>query len=70
MTRQHPGSVGRDKATIGYFFTGRQFLVATVPFSPKVSADARITITPHWATIHDFETRLPSAVEELPRQQQ
>lgn len=31
---------------------------------------ARITITPMWAKIHDFETRLPSAVEELIQQQQ
>jgi Pyridoxamine 5'-phosphate oxidase len=26
---------------------------------------ARIDITPTWATVHDFETRLPKAVEEL-----
>jgi hypothetical protein len=26
---------------------------------------ARIEITPHWAKILDFQTRLPSAVEEL-----
>ena len=25
----------------------------------------RIDITPTWATIHDFETRIPQAVEEL-----
>lgn len=31
---------------------------------------ARIEITPTWAKILDFETRLPSAVEELARQQQ
>ncbi len=31
---------------------------------------ARIRITPTWAKIHDFETRLPSAVEELIQQQQ
>lgn len=29
---------------------------------------ARIEITPTWAKIHDFETRLPSAVEELIQQ--
>jgi hypothetical protein len=28
---------------------------------------ARIDITPTWVTIHDFETRLPQAVEELAR---
>jgi hypothetical protein len=28
----------------------------------------RIVITPTWAKIHDFETRLPQAVEELVRQ--
>jgi hypothetical protein len=26
---------------------------------------ARITIAPEWAKVLDFETRLPSAVEEL-----
>jgi nitroimidazol reductase NimA-like FMN-containing flavoprotein (pyridoxamine 5'-phosphate oxidase superfamily) len=31
---------------------------------------ARIAITPTWAKILDFETRLPSAVEELVREQQ
>lgn len=29
---------------------------------------ARIDITPTWVTIHDFETRLPKAVEELIRE--
>jgi len=28
---------------------------------------ARIDVTPTWATIHDFETRLPQAVDELVR---
>jgi Pyridoxamine 5'-phosphate oxidase len=28
---------------------------------------ARIDVTPTWAAIHDFETRLPQAVEELAR---
>lgn len=28
---------------------------------------ARIDITPTWAKIHDFETRIPTAVEELAR---
>jgi hypothetical protein len=28
---------------------------------------ARITIQPEWAKLLDFETRLPSAVEELIR---
>jgi Pyridoxamine 5'-phosphate oxidase len=28
---------------------------------------ARIDITPTWATVHDFETRIPRAVEELAR---
>ena len=28
---------------------------------------ARIDITPTWVTIHDFETRIPKAVEELVR---
>jgi len=28
---------------------------------------ARIDVTPTWATIHDFETRLPRAVDELVR---
>ena len=28
---------------------------------------ARIDITPTWAKIHDFETRIPQAVEELAR---
>jgi hypothetical protein len=27
----------------------------------------RIDITPTWAKIHDFETRIPQAVEELAR---
>lgn len=31
---------------------------------------ARVVITPDWAKIHDFDTRLPSAVEQLIRQQQ
>jgi hypothetical protein len=31
---------------------------------------ARIRITPTWAKILDFETRLPSAVEELAREAQ
>ena len=26
---------------------------------------ARIDVTPTWATVHDFETRLPKAVEDL-----
>ncbi len=26
---------------------------------------ARIDITPEWAKIHDFDTRLPQAVEDL-----
>jgi hypothetical protein len=30
---------------------------------------ARITITPEWAKLIDFETTLPSAVEELVLQQ-
>ena len=29
---------------------------------------ARIDITPTWATIHDFETRIPKAVEDLARE--
>jgi hypothetical protein len=28
---------------------------------------ARIDVTPTWATVHDFETRIPQAVEELAR---
>jgi len=28
----------------------------------------RIDVTPTWATVHDFETRLPRAVEELARE--
>jgi hypothetical protein len=28
---------------------------------------ARIDVTPTWATVHDFETRIPQAVEELVR---
>ncbi len=28
---------------------------------------ARIDITPTWVKIHDFETRIPKAVEELVR---
>ena len=28
---------------------------------------ARIDVTPTWVTVHDFETRLPRAVEELAR---
>ena len=28
---------------------------------------ARIDITPTWATVHDFETRIPQAVAELAR---
>jgi hypothetical protein len=28
---------------------------------------ARIDVTPTWATVHDFETRIPRAVEELVR---
>jgi hypothetical protein len=28
---------------------------------------ARIDVTPTWATVHDFETRLPRAVEEVAR---
>ena len=28
---------------------------------------ARIDVTPTWATVHDFETRMPQAVEELVR---
>src|SRR3954451_12399537 len=28
---------------------------------------ARIDVTPSWAKVHDFETRLPQAVEELAR---
>ncbi|CAN5264147.1 hypothetical protein BH24ACT9_BH24ACT9_17040 [soil metagenome] len=31
---------------------------------------ARIVISPTWAKILDFETRIPSAVEELARQQE
>ena len=31
---------------------------------------ARVVITPEWVKILDFETRLPSAVEQLIRQQQ
>ncbi len=31
---------------------------------------ARIEITPRWAKLLDFETRVPSAVEELARQAQ
>jgi hypothetical protein len=31
-------------------------------------AMARITVTPHWAKILDFVTRLPSAVERLARE--
>ena len=30
----------------------------------------RIEITPHWAKVLDFETRIPSAVEELVQQRQ
>lgn len=132
----YTGLDGKPRAIpIGYFFTGRDFLMFTVPFSAKVRAlranpdvaltidtedfppnvllvrgsatvevvdgtpaeylesgrrfvgDAnypawkagveglyeqmgRITVTPHWAKIHDFETRLPSAVEQLVRQKQ
>jgi Pyridoxamine 5'-phosphate oxidase len=29
---------------------------------------ARIDVTPTWAKVHDFETRIPQAVEELARQ--
>ena len=28
---------------------------------------ARIDVTPTWATVHDFETRIPKAVEDLAR---
>lgn len=28
---------------------------------------ARIDVTPTWATVHDFETRIPQAVEDLAR---
>jgi hypothetical protein len=28
---------------------------------------ARIDITPTWATVHDFETRIPKEVEDLAR---
>ena len=32
------------------------------------SSSARIVVTPTWAKLIDFETTLPSAVEELVRQ--
>jgi hypothetical protein len=28
---------------------------------------ARIDVTPTWVTVHDFETRIPQAVEDLAR---
>ena len=34
----------------------------------KRRTEGRIDIVPEWATVHDFQTRIPRTVEDLARQ--